>query len=100
MRICCKWKGASSILSELPKTRTQYRKIRIFVASPGDVQSERDQLVKVVRELNLTIGAIAPEKNVVLELVRWETHVHPGLGSDAQKVVNSQIGEYDIFVGL
>jgi hypothetical protein len=24
-----------------------YRKIRIFVASPGDVQSERDQLAKV-----------------------------------------------------
>jgi hypothetical protein len=36
----------------------------------------------------------------VLELVRWETHVHPDLGLDAQKVVNDQIGDYDIFVGV
>ncbi len=79
---------------------THYRKIRIFVASPGDVQSERDQLAKVVEELNLTISAIAPEKHVVLELIRWETHVHPGLGKDAQEVVNQQIGDYDIFVGM
>src|SRR5579871_3308676 len=78
----------------------QYRKIRIFVASPGDVQSERDHLAKVVEELNLTIAAIAPEKNVVLELVRWETHVHPGLGNETQEVVNQQIGDYDIFIGI
>lgn len=79
---------------------SKYRKIRIFVASPGDVQSERNQLAKVVEELNLTICAIAPEKKVVLELIRWETHVHPGLGRDAQDVVNRQIGNYDIFVGI
>jgi Domain of unknown function (DUF4062) len=79
----------------------EYRKIRIFVASPGDVQAERDQLNRVVDELNLTLSAIAPEKHVFLELVRWETHVHPGLGRDAQEVVNQQIGDdYDIFVGI
>lgn len=77
-----------------------FRKVRIFVASPGDVQAERDQLARVIDELNLTIGAIAPEKNVVLELVRWETHVAPGLGRDAQEVVNRQIGDYDIFIGI
>jgi hypothetical protein len=79
---------------------TQLRKVRILVASPGDVQSERDQLFKVVNELNLTLSALAPEKGIVLELVRWETHVHPGLGSDAQQVVNEQIGDYDVFVGI
>jgi hypothetical protein len=77
-----------------------YHKVRIFVASPGDVQRERDQLAKVIEEINLTIDAIAPEKKLVLELVRWETHVHPGLGSDPQQVVNQQIGDYDIFVGV
>jgi hypothetical protein len=76
------------------------KKVRIFVASPGDVQSEREQLFKVINELNLTISALAPEKGIVLELVRWETHVHPGIGADAQKVVNAQIDEYDIFIGI
>jgi hypothetical protein len=33
---------------------TQVRKVRIFAASPGDLESERNQLSKVVNELNLT----------------------------------------------
>jgi hypothetical protein len=80
--------------------QANFRKIRIFVASPSDVQAEREQLAKVINELNLTITALAPEKRVLLELVRWETHVVPSLGSDAQDVVNQQIGEYDVFVGI
>jgi hypothetical protein len=80
--------------------QADFRKVRIFVASPSDVQSEREQLAKVINELNLTITAIAPEKRVLLELVRWETHVAPSLGSDPQDVVNRQIGEYDLFVGI
>jgi hypothetical protein len=80
--------------------QADFRKIRIFVASPSDVQLEREQLAKVINELNLTITAVAPEKRVLLELVRWETHVAPSLGSGAQDVVNRQIGEYDVFVGI
>lgn len=81
-------------------TPGQYRVIRIFVASPGDVASERDELARVIDELNRTIRAIAPEKRVRLELVRWETDAAPGIGRDPQDVVNWQIGSYDIFVGL
>lgn len=77
-----------------------FRKIRIFVASPGDCDAEREQLARVIEELNITIPAIAPEKRVVLELVRWETHVHPAIGEEPQSVVNEQIGDYDIFVGI
>jgi hypothetical protein len=76
------------------------KKVRILVASPGDVQSERDELSKVVNELNLTISAIAPEKGIVLELIRYETHAYPGLGEDAQDVINKQALDYDIFVGI
>jgi hypothetical protein len=79
---------------------TEVKKVRIFVASPGDVQSERDQLEKVVSELNLTISAIAPEKKIVLELIRWEKNVPPGLGQGPQDVVNQHISQYDIFVGI
>jgi hypothetical protein len=86
-------------LGEVPVS-TPATKIRIFLASPGDVGGEREQLAKVVQELNITLSALAPARGVVLELVRWETHVHPGLGRDAQDVVNQQIGDYDIFVGI
>lgn len=64
----------------------QVKKVRVFVASPGDVQIERNQLARVIDELDLIISAIAPEKAIVLELIRWETHAHPGLGKDAQEV--------------
>jgi hypothetical protein len=76
------------------------QQLRAFVASPGDVKAERTQLERVVREINQTVAAIAPEKRITLELVRWETNVAPGLGRDAQDVVNRQIGPYDIFVGI
>lgn len=81
---------------------TSLRRIRIFVASPGDVHDERDQLGRVVQELNQILTTLVPQAGLVLELVRWETHVHPGLGTDAQDVVTRQlqIGEYDVFIGI
>jgi len=39
---------------------TTVTKVRIFVASPGDVASERSQLDKVVDELNVMLPALAP----------------------------------------
>ena len=72
------------------------KKLRLFVASPNDVSNERKTLEGVVNELNTTI---APDKGFVLELVRWETHCHPSMGR-AQENINSQIGEYDIFLGI
>lgn len=76
--------------------------IRIFVASPGDVQSERAQLGRVVHELNTTLSALVPERGLALELVRWETHAHPGAGADPQDVINRQLAipQCDIFIGI
>ncbi len=79
---------------------TTVTKVRIFVASPGDVASERRQIDKVVDELNVMLPALAPDKQLTLDLVKWEKSVAPGLGRDAQDVVNQQIGDYDIFVGI
>jgi hypothetical protein len=76
------------------------KQFKVFVASPGDVSNERNVIPKVVAEINLIISAIAPEKGILLDLIRWETHVHPGLGADAQDVVNQQLPDYDIFIGI
>jgi hypothetical protein len=74
----------------------QTQKIRIFIASPGDVGKERKSLKSVIDELNTTI---APYKGLSLELVKWETHATPSMGR-AQGVINSQLGNYDIFIGI
>jgi hypothetical protein len=69
---------------------------RIFAASPGDVQAERETLARVVNEVNQTHGAPLGYR---LEVVRWETDVFPG-GGRPQQVINDQIGSYNIFVGI
>lgn len=72
--------------------------LSVFVASPSDVDEERNRLEEVIRELNT---AWARELGIRLELVRWETHAYPSFGEDAQAVINDQIpDDYDLFIGL
>lgn len=71
-------------------------KVRVFVASPGDVLAERDALAGVIAELNYTTGQ---KLGFVVELVRWETHCRPGVGRP-QGVINDLIGPYDVFLGV
>ncbi len=70
----------------------------VFVASPGDVSPERDRLEQVIRELNVTWSK---ELGLRLDLLRWETNAFPAFGTDAQDVINEQVGdEYDLFIGI
>jgi hypothetical protein len=71
--------------------------IRIFLASPGDLQEERQIVAEAIEDLQLTIGKT---RNVHLELIRWETHAYPDIGDYSQAVINNQIGEYSLLVGI
>lgn len=76
----------------------QEQVLTVFVASPSDVEAERGRLEDVIRELNITWSR---ELGIRLDLVRWETHAYPGVGADAQDVINKQIPEdFDFFVGI
>lgn len=71
---------------------------QIFVASPSDVEDERAILSTVVAELNRTWSN---SLGLTLELLKWETHVHPSFASDPQAVINEQIAvDYDAFIGI
>jgi tetratricopeptide (TPR) repeat protein len=78
----------------VPQRVTQ---IRVFAASPGDVNDERERLARVVEGLDRTLGQA---EGLALKLVRWETHAWPGFGEDAQDVINREIDPYDVFVGV
>ena len=70
----------------------------VVVASPSDMQPERDALEEVIRELNVTWSQ---KLGIRLDLVRWETHGVPGFGADAQDVLNRELpDDPDIFIGL
>jgi hypothetical protein len=72
--------------------------LRVFVASPRDVEEERVALEAIVDEINKTL---TPHVGIRLDLIKWETDVMPGVGESAQAVINRQIGdEYDIFIGI
>lgn len=73
------------------------KKLRVFVSSPHDVSDERKIVSLVVAELSRTLGDIL---EVQLEAVLWETHSWPDVGKDAQEVINKEIGDYDVFVGV
>lgn len=70
----------------------------VFVASPSDVAEERDRLEDVIKELNdIWQGRLGIQMN----LLRWETHTHPGFGEDAQDVINQQMPDsIDVFIGI
>ena len=72
--------------------------LSVFVASPSDVDEERNRLEDVIRELNT---AWAGQLGIRLELIRWETHAYPSFGEDPQAVINEQIPQdFDLFIGI
>jgi hypothetical protein len=77
----------------------QVEKLKIFLASPSDVATERRHVGKVIEEINRTVAA---DKGIVLEVVSSE-NAFPGYGKDGQAILNEQIGkmqEYELFIGI
>ena len=76
----------------------QKKRIRVVVASPSDVQIERDLLPDVLDELNHGIGELS---NLYFELYRWETEAYPGFHPHGpQGLIDSvlRIEECDILI--
>jgi len=80
------------------------KRLRIFTASPSDVSDERDIVSNVVvPEIQRIFGdnqLLGNKQQFELEAVRWETHAWPNVGEDAQDVINTEIGAYDVLVGI
>ena len=72
-------------------------RIRVFVASPGDVSEERRRLSRVIEELN---DSVAIGGGLKLQMVGWENDAWTDVGQNAQEVTNRQITPHDIFVGI
>jgi hypothetical protein len=87
--------------NQKPKRDTMARSesvLTIFLASPADVVDERNRLEEAVTDWNRTW---ARNLGVRLELLRWEHDAYPGIGEDAQDVINQQLPQdYDLFIGV
>src|SRR5688500_2184321 len=79
-------------------SNTNIRIIRIFVASPSDVEIERDRVDLVIEELNRDIGE---SLGVRLESIRWEKYVAPLMGRPEDVVLQQvKLNEWDVFIGI
>lgn len=74
------------------------RVFKVLIASPGDVDEERQAIPEIIARWN----ALNAETNeVVLLPVKWETNSAPLLGDRAQSVINSQmVTSCDMAIGV
>jgi hypothetical protein len=74
--------------------------LRIVLSSPNDVKAERRVMESVVEELN---RGVAADRNLRLELSRWETDVYPGFHAEGpQGLIDPilKIENCDILFGI
>jgi Domain of unknown function (DUF4062) len=71
---------------------------KVLIASPADVQAERQTVVSVIERWN---NAHSTAMGVMLEPIQWETHAHPAAGDYPQGIINQQIvDDSDVVVGI
>jgi len=86
--------------AQIPKriTRQFANILNVLVASPSDVNEERDVVTQSIHDWN---AAHFASTGIMLNPVRWESHSYPASGHRPQAIVNKQIVESgDILIGL
>ena len=74
------------------------RTYRVLIASPSDVDEERELAVRVIQEWN---DLYSYTRKAVLLPLRWETHTAPEYGTRPQEVVNRAIVDNcDLLIGI
>jgi hypothetical protein len=70
----------------------------VFIASPGDVKTERSIAREVVSDWN---AVHADADGVILQAIGWDTHSFPDMGDRAQGIINRQtLEKSDILVAI
>lgn len=71
---------------------------RVLIASPSDVEEERELAVRTIQEWN---DLHSYDKQIVLLPLRWESHSAPEYGRRPQETINNQIvDECDFLIGI
>lgn len=71
--------------------------IPVMIASPGDVEAERDIIRKVIARWN---AVNAWSSKVVLEPVSWDTHMAPGVGRPQQRINDQLLPQCDLLIAV
>lgn len=71
--------------------------LTIFVSSPGEMKAEREAVVRAVESVNIQLKS---SKAIRFEVWDWEKDAIPGVADSAQDVIDQQLPEHDIYLGL
>ncbi|MFM9067139.1 MAG: NACHT domain-containing protein, partial [Planctomycetota bacterium] len=72
-------------------------KFRVFASSPGDVDDEKNALQEAVKNINLIDGE---QLGYVMKVVDWRDDIVPKIGEAPQDVVDAQLPDDDIYLGI
>jgi Domain of unknown function (DUF4062) len=74
------------------------KKLSIVISGTNDLASERKVIDGAIAECS---KLLEETHSVQLKTIWWEEDVLPGIGSDVQAVINSQIGQdFDVYIGV
>ncbi len=77
-----------------------YQKVRllkIFVSCPSDVDREKNEVKRACKSLK----KMYRDPKINIEVIDWKENVSPLItGKEPQTVINDQIKDYDIYVGI
>ena len=75
------------------------RQIKVFVASPRDIEPEREIVKRVVEKLN---KVWEPQKGIVLKVLDWRENVTPWLDKPPERTLLEQlpVDSWDLFIGI
>ncbi len=71
--------------------------LTLFLSSPSDLAPERAVVKRILDNIN---KSISPTQKLRIELWGWEDSAVPGVALTPQSVIERQIPEHDIYVGL
>ena len=73
--------------------------IRVFIGAPSDVNPEREIIKKVINNMNKYYRGTGFSKFDLIE-VKKDVRSDIGSGLEAQEVIDENIGDYDLFIGI
>jgi hypothetical protein len=81
-------------VEQMPRDILEFR---VVIASPSDVFDARRAAFEAIYELNRSFEA----QKISIRAMGWEEYVTPGIGSEAQNVINEQLlRDYDILLAI
>lgn len=71
--------------------------LKVLLSSPLDLKKERESFRDLILDVNRYLERIC---NIRFEPLSSESHTYPSVGSDAQDVINKELPNYDVYIGI